>query len=43
VTLVGLPGEIALVAFGRANEVARIVVEGAPSAVDAFNRSERGI
>jgi uncharacterized protein (TIGR03085 family) len=43
VTLVGLPGEIALVAFGRANEAARIVVEGAPSAVDAFNQSERGI
>lgn len=43
VTLVGLPGEIVLVAFGRPNQVARIVVEGSPSAVDAFNRSERGI
>ena len=43
VTLVGLPGEIVLVAFGRPNDVARIVVEGTPSAVEAFNRSERGI
>ena len=43
VTLVGLPGEIVLVAFGRPSDLARIVVEGSPSAVDAFNRSERGI
>jgi hypothetical protein len=43
VTLVGLPGEIALVAFGRSNQVARIVVEGSPTAVEQFNASERGI
>lgn len=43
VTLVGLPGEIVLVAFGRSTEFARIVVEGTPSAVDAFQSAERGI
>jgi len=43
VTLVGLPGEIVLVAFGRSSQVARIVVEGTPTAVEQFNASERGI
>ena len=43
VTLVGLPGEIVLVAFGRSTAVARIVVEGTPTAVEAFQTAERGM
>jgi len=43
VILVGLPGEITLVAFGRPNVAARIVVEGTPSAVEAFNASDRSM
>lgn len=43
VVLVGQPGEIALIAFGRSNDVARVVVEGAPDDIEAFNASSRGI
>jgi uncharacterized protein (TIGR03085 family) len=43
VTLVGLPGEIVLIAFGRSNDVARVVIEGTAADVAAFNASERGI
>ena len=43
VTLVGLPGEIVLIAFGRSPEVARVIIEGTPADVDAFVSSERGL
>lgn len=43
VTLVGLPGEITLIGFGRSPEVARVVIEGAHDDVAAFTGSKRGI
>ncbi|MCU1367435.1 MAG: hypothetical protein JWN39_3074 [Ilumatobacteraceae bacterium] len=43
VTLVGLPGEIALLGFGRAPDLARVVIEGAPADIDAFTSSKRGL
>jgi hypothetical protein len=43
VTLVGLPGEITLLAFGRSPDVARVVIEGAPDDIEAFVNSERGL
>lgn len=43
VTLVGLPGEIALIGFGRSPELARVVIEGAPEHVAAFLSSDRGL
>lgn len=43
VRLVGEPSEIALVAFGRASDRTRVVVQGEPTDVAAFEASERGI
>lgn len=43
VTLVGLPSELALVASGRPNDAARVVVQGDPDAIAAFNASQRGL
>lgn len=43
VTLVGLPGEITMLAFGRSPDVARVVIEGAHDDVEAFVSSKRGI
>lgn len=43
VTLVGLPGEIVLIGFGRSPDVARVVIEGAPDDVAAFTPSKRGL
>ncbi|MCU1395726.1 MAG: hypothetical protein JWM34_4154 [Ilumatobacteraceae bacterium] len=43
VTLVGLPGEIALIGFGRSPDLARVVIEGAPDDVAAFTASKRGL
>lgn len=43
VTLVGLPGEIVLLSFGRPNDAAHVVIEGAADDVAAFDSSPRGI
>ncbi len=43
VVLVGLPGEIALVAFGRSPDLTRVVIQGDAADVDAFNSSPKGI
>lgn len=43
VALVGMPGEIALIGFGRSPELARVVIEGAPTDVAGFVASERGL
>jgi uncharacterized protein (TIGR03085 family) len=43
VVLVGLPGEILLHAFGRPLEKCRVVVQGDPADVDAFESSSRGL
>jgi uncharacterized protein (TIGR03085 family) len=43
VHLVGEPSELTLVAFGRPTELARVVVQGEPDDVDAFERSPRGL
>ena len=43
VTLVGLPGEIALIAFGRSPDLARVVIEGEPDDITAFAESKRGL
>ncbi len=43
VTLVGLPGEIALVAFGRSPDLARLVIQGDAADIDAFNAAPKGV
>jgi uncharacterized protein (TIGR03085 family) len=43
VTLVGEPGEIALIAFGRPVAKTRVVVEGAPEDIEAFSNAPRGL
>lgn len=43
VLLVGLPTELALIGTGRPNDTARVVIQGEPDAVAAFNASERGL
>lgn len=43
VVLVGLPGEIALVAFGRSPELARVVIQGDAADVASFEASPKGI
>lgn len=43
VVLVGLPTELTLVASGRPNDAARVVVQGEPDIVAAFNGSDRGL
>lgn len=43
VVLVGLPGEIVLHGFGRALDKARLVVQGEPEDVAAFEASPRGL
>lgn len=43
VVLVGLPGEIVLHGFGRALDKARLVVQGEPQDVAAFEASPRGL
>ncbi len=43
VTVVGLPSEITLVAFGRPTELTRVVVQGDADDVAAFEASSRGI
>lgn len=43
VILVGLPGEIVLHAFGRPLEKARLVVQGEPNDIEAFEASPRGL
>ena len=43
VIVVGLPGEIVLHAFGRALDKCRVVVQGDPADVEAFEVSPRGM
>ncbi|MGZ4672857.1 MAG: TIGR03085 family metal-binding protein [Ilumatobacteraceae bacterium] len=43
VILVGLPGEIVLHAFGRHLDKVRLVVQGEPDDVEAFEASPRGL
>ena len=43
VTLVGLPGEIALVAFGRSPDLTRLVIQGDAADIDAFNAAPKGV
>ena len=43
VILVGLPGEILLHAYGRPLDKVRVVVQGEPADVDAFESSARGM
>lgn len=43
VVLVGLPTELSLVAYGRPSDVARVVIQGSPDDVGAFNASKRGL
>lgn len=43
VILVGLPGEIVLHAYGRPLDKVRVVVQGAPHDVEAFESAPRGI
>lgn len=43
VHVVGEPSEIALVAFGRPTERTRVVIQGDPGDVAAFEASPRGI
>jgi uncharacterized protein (TIGR03085 family) len=43
VHIVGEPSEIALVAFGRATELTRVVVQGEPDDVARFEASSRGL
>jgi uncharacterized protein (TIGR03085 family) len=43
VVLVGLPSELALISYGRPNDRARVVIQGEPDVVAAFNASERGL
>jgi uncharacterized protein (TIGR03085 family) len=43
VILVGLPGEIVLHAFGRSNDKVRLVVQGDPKDIEAFEASPRGL
>jgi uncharacterized protein (TIGR03085 family) len=43
VTLVGLPGEIVIHAFGRPLDKVRVVVQGDPEDVAAFEASPRGM
>jgi uncharacterized protein (TIGR03085 family) len=43
VVLVGLPTELSLVAYGRPSDVARVVIQGSPDDVGAFNASQRGL
>jgi hypothetical protein len=43
VVLVGLPGEILLHAFGRPLDKARVVVQGEPDDIQAFEASARGL
>ena len=43
VILVGLPGEIVIHAFGRPLDKVRLVVQGDPDDVDAFEASPRGM
>jgi uncharacterized protein (TIGR03085 family) len=43
VILVGLPGEIVMHAFGRSLDKCRLVVQGDPKDVDAFEASPRGM
>lgn len=43
VILVGLPGEIAIHAFGRPLDKVRVVVQGDAADVDAFESSPRGL
>jgi uncharacterized protein (TIGR03085 family) len=42
VHLVGEPSELTLIAFGRQTELSRVVVQGDPDDVDAFEASPRG-
>jgi uncharacterized protein (TIGR03085 family) len=43
VILVGLPGEIVLHAFGRNSDKVRLVVQGEPNDIEAFEASPRGL
>jgi len=43
VVVVGLPGEIVLHGFGRSADKVRIVVQGEPGQIEAFDASPRGI
>jgi uncharacterized protein (TIGR03085 family) len=43
VILVGLPGEIVIHAYGRPLDKVRLVVQGDPNDVDAFEASQRGV
>lgn len=43
VLVVGLPSEITLVAFGRATELARVVIQGDAEHIAAFEASARGV
>jgi hypothetical protein len=43
VILVGLPGEIVIHAFGRPLDKVRVVVQGDPKDVEAFEASPRGL
>ncbi len=43
VIVVGLPGEIVLHAYGRHADKVRIVVQGSPADVEAFDAAPRGI
>jgi uncharacterized protein (TIGR03085 family) len=43
VIIVGLPGEIALVAFGRSPELARVVIQGDAADIAAFEAAPKGI
>ena len=43
VHLVGEPSELTLVAFGRPTELSRVVVQGEPADVAAFEASPRGL
>lgn len=43
VAVVGLPPELTIVAFGRPTSCARVVVQGEPDDVAAFESSERGL
>jgi hypothetical protein len=43
VILVGMPGEIVIHAFGRALDKVRLVVQGDPNDIEAFEASPRGM
>lgn len=43
VVVVGLPSEITMVAYGRPTEFARVVLQGDPDDVAAFEASPRGV